>query len=140
MTMVSGEPVDERVGVLRSTARIAAAAGLAGAVGSMLWVGRRNDSYLLLAVFAIWVSWPFVMLLATQGVFARTWRALTRVVLDVLMIATAAGTLAAYASVALGPPRARSAFLFVLVPPVSMVIVAVCLSAAALIARRTRQG
>jgi hypothetical protein len=104
----------------------------------MLWVGRRNNSHLLLGIFAIWVGWPFVALLALQGVFARAWTPLTQKTLDVLMIAVSAGTLAAYASVVLGPPRPRPAFLFLIVPPVSLAIGGACLGAASLMSRRVR--
>jgi hypothetical protein len=117
-------------------ARIAAIVGLIGAIGLMLFVGRRNDSHLLLAVFAIWVGWPFAALLASHATFAKTWSPLTRATLDILMIAVSVGTMAAYASVALRPPRARSAFLFVIVPPLTVAIVVLVLGAVALLARR----
>jgi hypothetical protein len=87
-----------------------AAAGAFGSVAAVLWVGRRNPSLILMAMFVIWVALPFWGL-----VYARLahWVALVVV----------AGSLAIYGYVALGPPRAQVAKWFLLTPAVSWAVI-----------------
>ena len=116
-------------------------AGAAGSVGFMLHAGRRNPSRLLLLLMALWVISPFVVL-TVASVVSKGWPALTRVALGVLTLALTLGSLAAYGVVALGPPRAQQAFVFIVVPPVSWLLTAIIVPTAALIShhRQTRRG
>ena len=129
---------EDRGQAWRAAVRSAAVLGAIGSIGLMLWVGRRNPSWLLLAMFAAWVTAPFALLLWAETRLADRWPGPTRFTLRVLMIAISLGTLSAYASVPLRPNVAQPAFLFLVVPPASLVIAAVCLGLAALIAARTR--
>src|SRR5712691_218042 len=65
------------LGLLRAVARIAVVAGPVGSVGLMLWVGHRNPSRVLLALFVIWDLSPFVALVLADIVSTR-WSVLTR--------------------------------------------------------------
>ena len=124
----------ESLDLLRATALPAVLAGAVGSVGLMLYAGRRNNSRLLLVLFALWVLSPFVALVLGNMVSNR-WPARIRATLYGLMLVLTVGSLAFYGAVALGPPRAKAAFVFVVVPPVSWLLIAIVVSIAALISR-----
>jgi len=121
--------------VLRTTALIALPAGAAGSVGFMLRAGHRNPSRVLLILFAIWVLSPFVALVFAT-IVSKDWSVLTRTTLHGVMLILTVSSLAIYGDVALGPPRAKTAFAFVVVPPVSWLLIAITISIAVLISRR----
>jgi len=114
---------------------IALLAGVVGSVGLTLYAGRHNPSRILMLLFTLWVLSPFVAL-GLAHVVSERWSLLTRAALYGLMPVLALGTLAIYAEVALGPPRAKTASVFVVVPPASWLLIAVVLGIAALISRR----
>jgi len=95
-------------------------------------VGRHNPSSLLQILFTIWVLSPFVGLYTADAVSKdRTVR--VRTMLHLVMLLVAAGSLVAYGEVALGPPRAKPAFMFLVVPLVSWLLMATIASIAALL-------
>ena len=119
-------------GSLRRAALIAMVAGAGASLALMLRAGHRNPSRILLMLFALWVLSPF-MALVLANVVSKRWSALTRVTLHCVMLVLTLGSLAVYGDVALGPPRARTAFVFVVVPPASWLLIAVVVPIAALI-------
>ena len=122
-------------GVLRAAAAIAVAAGAAGSVGLVLHACRRIDSpRLLMGLFAIWVLSPFVIL-AVGYVLSRRWSVLTRATLYGVILVVTVASLAIYGVAALGPSRPKAAP-FVLVPPVSWLLMAIAVPAAAFRSRR----
>jgi hypothetical protein len=123
------------LGLLRAAALIAVLAGAAGSVALMLHAGRRNDSRVLLVLFTIWVLSPFVALVVAD-VVSKRWSVLTRATLHSVMVVLTLGSLAIYGDVALGPPRAKTAFAFVVVPAASWLLIAIALPIAALISGR----
>lgn len=128
--------------VLRNAALAIVLAGAAGAVGLTLYAGRHNTSRLLMLIFAIWVLSPFVALVWAYAVSVR-WSPSTRATLYGVMLLTAIATLAIYACVALGPPRPKTAPMFVIVPPVSWLLLATAVPIAARLSRsrsRRRAG
>ena len=60
--VANGRAGPKHLGLLRATALIAVVAGAGGSIAFMLRVGQRNQSRLLLLVFAIWVLAPFLTL------------------------------------------------------------------------------
>jgi hypothetical protein len=84
----------------------------------MLIAGRHNPSRLLLSLFALWVLSPFLALIA-----AIHWSP-TRAALFWVTLFVTLSTLAIYGYVALGPPRAQTAFVFVVVPPATWLLIA----------------
>jgi hypothetical protein len=135
-----GRPESGFLGVLRAAALIAVLAGAVGSVGLMLHAGRRNDSRLLLVLFTLWVLSPFMALILANMISTR-WLVHTRATLYIVMLVLALGSLAIYGVVALGPPRAKTAFVFVVVPPASCLLVAIVVPTAALIfGRRLHRG
>ncbi len=129
------------LGLLRVAALIAVLAGAVGSVGLMLRAGQRTPR-LLLVLFVIWVLSPFVALVLAH-VLSKRWSVLTRATLYSVMLVITLGSLAAYgADVAFGPPKAKAAaFVFVVVPPVSWLLIAIVVPLAALISgSRSRRG
>jgi len=111
---------------LRKAGLLAIVLGGVGSVTLTLYTGRRNPSALLMAVFAIWVLLPFVAL-AVADAMSTNWSALTRTVLYALMIVITIDTLGIYGYVAFGPSRPQPAFWFLVVPPASLLLIAILL-------------
>ena len=121
--------------VLPTVARVALLIGAAGSVGFTLRAGQRNPSRLLIALFVVWVLSPFIAMLFGNFIF-KDWAVLTRATLYSAALILSLVSLAIYGQVALGPPRAKTAFVFVVVPPISWLLMALAVSVAALIRRR----
>jgi hypothetical protein len=119
--------------LLRVAALIAVLAGALGSVGLMLRAG--HPPLFLRVLFAIWVLSPFAVLVFAHSVSKR-WSVFTRAALYGVMLAVTLGSLAIYGVVALGPPRPKPAFVFVLVPPASWLLAAIIIPIAALISDR----
>jgi hypothetical protein len=125
----------ESLGLLRVAAVTAVVAGAVGSVALTLYAGRRSDSRTLMVLFAMWVLSPFVALVLAN-VASKRWSVLTRAMLYSVMLVLTVGSLAIYAVRALRPPRTQAAFVFVVVPPASWLLIAVVVPIAALISRR----
>ena len=117
--------------LLRKAALLAVPAGALGSIGFTLWVGHRNDSRLLLMLFTVWVFSPFLAL-GWACVAAKRWAASGRAALHGVILVLALGSLVIYGESALGPPRAKPAFIFLVVPLVSWLLIAVVVPLVAL--------
>jgi hypothetical protein len=126
---------EKSLGRLRTAALIAVSAGAGVSLGLMLYAGRRNTHRLVMAGMAIWVLSPFIAL-AWANLVSKRWPVLIRATLYSLMLIVTLGTLAIYTEDALGTPRAKAAFVFVLVPPVSWLLAGIVMLTAALKSRR----
>jgi hypothetical protein len=120
---------------LRRAAMLAVLIGAAGSVGLMLYAGRHNSSKLLLAIFTAWVLAPFAALVWARAA-SKGWSALTRNALDALSAGVALISWALYGYIALGPARVRTAPVFVVVPPASLVLIALVIAIAAFNSRK----
>jgi hypothetical protein len=120
---------------MRATTLIVALFGAGGSLGLMLWVGRRNNSLILLALFAIWVLSPFVALLIAN-VASKSWATITRATLYSLTLVLTLGSLAVYGNAAFGPPRDKPAAVFLITPIASWLLIAILLAIAMLKSRR----
>jgi ABC-type transport system involved in multi-copper enzyme maturation permease subunit len=120
--------------LLRAAARIAMLIGAAGSLGFMLRAGTRTPRFLLV-LFVIWVLSPFIAL-AWATTAALGWSALTRTTLYLVTLIVALGSLLVYALDAVGPPRAKPAFVYVVVPPASWLLLAIVVPLAAFVSRR----
>jgi ABC-type Mn2+/Zn2+ transport system permease subunit len=134
---VSLEKQGNELGLLRAAALLAVVAGAVGAVGLTLYAGRHNSSLILKALFVLWVLSPFAALVGTD-VISKRWPFSARAALYVVMLVIAIGTLAIYGAVALGPPRAKTAPVFVVVPPASWLLIAVVVPIAICLGKRRR--
>lgn len=116
---------------------IVLAVGAFGSVGLMLKAGQRSDERALIALMAVWVAAPFLALLVAS-MRSSHWSSRTRAALKVLVLLVTLGSLTAYVADALWPRSAQPAFMFVMVPGVSWLLMLIVLPAAALLsARRT---
>ena len=122
------------LGRLRVAALIVVLAGAGGSFGLMLRAGQRTPR-LLLAVFVIWVLSPF-MALVLAHVVSKRWSVLTRATLYSVMLVVTLGSLAIYGDDALGHRRAQAAFVYVIVPPASWLLIAIVVPIAAFISGR----
>jgi hypothetical protein len=120
---------------LRLAALSAMLAGGVGSLGLTLRAGHRNPSRILILLFAIWVLSPFAAL-GWACMASQRWSNLTQAALYCVTLAVALVSLITYGVVALGPPRAQTAFVFVVVPPASWLLMAIVVPIAALISRR----
>ena len=125
------------LGLLRAVAMIAVLAGAGGSIGLTLRVGHRNNSRLLLVLFCTWVLSPFIALVWANLVSKR-WPILARATLYSVMLVLTLGSLAIYGEVAFGPPRAKPAFVFLVVPLASWLLIAIVVAAAKYHARLAR--
>ena len=134
-----GRPEGGFLGHLRAAALIALLAGAGGSVGLMLRAGQRSPR-LLLVVFTLWVLSPFMALVLADMV-SKHWSVLTRATLYGVMLVVTLGSLAVYGDDAFGHRRAQAAFVFVLVPPASWLLIAIVVPIAAFISGRlSRRG
>jgi hypothetical protein len=123
------------VAPLRVVALVTVAGAAVASLALMLYVGRRNPSVLLMALFAIWVLSPFVVL-AVANIISRRWSVATRATLYVVTLVVTLGSFAMYADVVLRPPRATPASRFLLVPLGSWLLMTIVAPIAAWISRR----
>ena len=115
---------------------------IAGAVGSlalMLYAGRSNTHILITIGFIFWVLAPFVLLALAER-RSGSWSPAMRATLGTLIWLVVVGSLAIYAYRAAVPPRSTGAFLFVIVPPVSVVIVLMALGIVSVTSRPDGRG
>jgi hypothetical protein len=134
-----GRPDGGFLRLLYAVAVTAVVAGAVGSVGLMLWVGHRNPSRLLLPLFVIWDLSPFVALLLA-AIVSKRWSVLTRATLYGVMIIITLGSLAIYGDVVLRP-RPQPAFMFLVVPPGSWLLMMIAVPIAASISGRlSRRG
>jgi hypothetical protein len=135
-----GRPEGGFLGLLRGAALIAVLAGAVGSFGFMLHAGRRQRSLILIGLFTVWELSPFAALVCAHAV-SQHWPVLTRATLYSVMVVLTLGSLAIYGYVALGPPRPKPAFVFLVVPLASWLLIAIVLPIAALISGRlSRRG
>jgi len=109
-----GSPASGFLGPLRIAALLALLAGAVGSVGLMLHAGRHNDSR-----SCSYSSHSGCSPVRGPHIGQRGFEALAgsyRVALYTVMLVLTLGSLAAYGDVALGPPRAKTAAVFVVVP------------------------
>ena len=132
---LSGErPEGEFVSSLRRLALIAVLVGALGAAGFLLRAGQRTPR-LLLTILLLWVLSPF-MAVVLADLVSKRWAILTRATLYGMTLVVTLGSLITYVNDALRPRKAQAGFVFVVVPLVSWVLIAVVVPIAALIAGR----
>ncbi len=127
------------LGLLHAVAVTALVVGAGGSVGLMLWVGHRNPSRVLLVLFTIWVLAPFTALLLAD-MASKRWSVITRATLHSVMLVLTLSSLAIYGDV-VWRPRPQPAFVFLVVPLGSWLLMSIVVLIAALISGRlSRRG
>jgi len=117
---------------LRVLALVTALVGAAGSLAFVLRAGR-NTPRLLLFLFIVWVTAPFAALV-WANVASKSWSVPAQVTLYWVTPVVALGGLGIYAYFVLTTPRPTPAF--VLVPPVSALMVAVVVVSGVVRSRR----
>ena len=120
---------------LRATALLV---GLVGAVGSLYFMfsaSRKQNSLILLGLFTAWVLSPFIGMFISIK-FSKRWTVTTRSLLYWLIIVLTIGSLVAYSG-AFNIPQKRNAFIFLIVPLISWILLIVTVLAARRFSRKT---
>ena len=129
--------IDKKTSNLNLLQTMATIVAIAGAIGSLYFMfkaGRYQKSILLIALFTGWVLSPFVgLFFATKT--SNRWIITARTLLYWLMIILAIGSLVAYSG-ALIPPGTKGAFVFLVAPFTSWVVIIIVF----LIGRRRSTG
>jgi hypothetical protein len=125
------------IGRLRVAALGLALVGAIGSLGLMFYVGRRQQSLVLMVMFTVWVVSPFVGAVVAARV-SSTWSPSTRATLYVAMMIVALGSLGIYAILAFGPPVAKAAAPFLIVPAASWLLMTIAVAIAAAASGRQR--
>ena len=115
---------------LRPIALAVVAVGAVGSLYLMFSASRHQNSIILIALFTGWVLSPFVGLFITNK-FSNRWTGNARSSLYWLMIILTIFSLVAYGG-AFNTPRTKNAFVFLVVPLISWLLIAIVI----LIARR----
>jgi hypothetical protein len=121
--------------VLRAVALVAVAAGAVGSIVLMLRAGQRAP-LLLQITFGLWVLSPFAAL-AWANLAATRWSAAARATLYGVTVVVATISLAIYARLLVLSPRgAPNAFIYVVVPPASWVVMTIAALVVTFMSRR----
>ncbi len=104
-----------------------------GAVTSIALMLRAGHPPVFLRVlFAIWVLSPFAALFVANMVSKR-WSVITRATLDTVMLVLTLISLAIYGYVVANPPMSTPAFVWVVVPVASWLLMTIVVPVAALV-------
>jgi len=114
---------------LHAAARMALVVGAAGSLALMLYAGRTNTHLLITLLFVVWVLAPFAALALAER-RSGSWTSVMQTTLHIMTLIIATASLAIYAYRAAFPPRSTGAFLFVIVSPVSVVVLFIALAIA----------
>ena len=110
---------------MRTLSLVAVLVGIVGSISLVLYKGRNNESVLLILLFAAWVLSPFIALLIADKV-SKLWTDFRRKTLYGLMLFITIVSLLSYSGV-LSPAGTKTAFVFLVVPLISWVLIAVLL-------------
>ena len=121
-------------GGLRAAARIALLAGAAASLALMLRAGSHQRSVALILLFTGWVLSPFLAL-ALANLRAGAWSSRVRTALFAAMIAVSALCVTMYAIHAVRGVM-KAGFVYLFVPAMAWLLIAVVLGANAIAARR----
>jgi hypothetical protein len=124
---------------MRKAAMITALVGGVLSVILMIHAGRYNMPPLLIVLIGMWVLLPYDAL-TMANILSPRWPELVSATLNGLTFVVTLVSLAIYATVAFGPPRPKPAFFFVLLPPLSLVLIAISLLIARTKSRASKAG
>jgi hypothetical protein len=110
--------------------------GALASLGLTFRAGRNNHSLILILLFGIWVFTPFMGLVVAY-ILSNRWSAITRKVLYLLAMVLTVVSLLIYSGVWI-PAHMKPAFVFLIFPLLSWIILAVVIPLTA--SRFKRQG
>ena len=121
---------------LKVAAMVAAAIGGAGSAGLMLSVRSRAPLFLII-LFMVWVLLPFAGLIWANFISQR-WSIPTRATLHLVTFLITVASLLLYANTVFYPPDSSPAFIWLVAPGVSWLLILTLVPAAALTSREGR--
>ena len=110
---------------MRIVALIVLLMGVIGSFCLVLYNGRNNKSILLISLFVLWVLSPFVAFLIADKVSIR-WTDTIRKTLYIIILALTLVSLLSYSGLLI-PAGTKTAFVFLVVPLISWVVIAIFL-------------
>jgi len=108
---------------MRIVALIVLLMGVIGSFSLVLYNGRNNKSILLISLFVLWVLSPFVAFLIADKVSIR-WTDTIRKTLYIIILALTLVSLLSYSGLLI-PAGTKTAFVFLVVPLISWVVIAI---------------
>jgi len=120
--------------LLHTIALVLILTGTAGSLWFMFYAGRNNPSFFLMALFVIWVSSPFVALRVAH-IISKRWTTPVRLTTYCLIFVLTIGSLVTYSG-ALSPPGTKPAFVFLVIPLISWLLILSIIPIAVLRSRR----
>lgn len=124
---------DSHESILHTVALIALVIGAIGSFVLMLLGG--NPPLFLRILFAIWVLSPFAALLVADTVSKRR-SVIIQMTIHIVILVTTLGSLSLYGDTVLRPPKTTPAFMFVVVPLGSWLLMIIALLVTALVSGR----
>jgi hypothetical protein len=119
---------------LRATSLVALVVGAIGSLG--LWIhAAQHPPLLIIALFVVWVFSPFVIL-GIGHLVGKRWAPGTQAALYWVTLLVALASLLIYADDSVAHRTSRPAFVYVVVPPASVLVSAIAVGIAALTARK----
>jgi len=125
---------DSSLAGLRSVTLIVLAFGAMTSIG-LLRRAQQHPPPIIVVGFIVWVAAPFA-LLAMANILSTRWPRTVRVTLFVVTLLVTAASLAIYFDDNIAHRTAKPAFVYVAVPPASVIVSAIVLAIVAFIAKR----
>ena len=121
----------ENAGRLRTWARLAVAVAAAGSLGLVLLAcSRQNSPPVLMLIMGAWVFAPLAAL-ELASTFSSRWTQRTRAMLHTVMIVISVLSLVIYVDDVVNRRAVRAAFVYVIVPAASWLLMGIAIPAAA---------
>lgn len=128
---------DPSLAGLRSAALVALVIGAIGSIG-LLRHAQQHPPPILVVLFVIWVFAPFAGL-GVANLCSKHWSRRTRATLYIATLFVTVASLAVYLDDNIAHRAAKPAFVYVAVPPASLILSAIGVATAALIGERSRR-
>jgi hypothetical protein len=122
----------------RSAALVAVVFGAVGSIG-LLRHAQQHPPPLIGVLFVIWVAAPFV-LLGVANIFSNRWPSALGKTLYVVTLCVTVVSLAIYLDDNIAHRTAHPAFVWVAVPPASIIVTAIALGIGAIRNKKKSQG
>jgi hypothetical protein len=119
---------------LRTVALILVSVGAVGSLYFMFNASRNQNSILLITLFTVWILSPFVGLFLADK-FSNRWTVTVRASLYWLMIILTIVSLVAYSG-ALNTPKTKNAFVFLIIPLISWLLMTMVILTARRLSRK----
>jgi uncharacterized membrane-anchored protein len=129
---------DPSLAGLRSVTLIVLAFGAITSIG-LLRRAQQHPPPIIVVGFIVWVTAPFA-LLAMANILSTRWARAVRVSLFAVTLLVTAASLAIYFDDSIAHRRAKPAFVYVALPPVSVIVSAIVLALAAFMTKQRRTG